>query len=248
MNAPAQYWPGATAELVAYRGEAPLFTLAPLGWLLHVQDGNGDPGPWFDRLVSPDRAFSHLWVAKSGQARQYQTFDRQAWAAMAGNERYWQVETEGHPGEALTGAQLDTLRGFHQWSGTANQLAGGPGQAGIGYHSMGADWGHPQCPGSIRIGQRAQILTPAPAPAPAPVPGPPAARSRLLMLTWPYLSGTDVRSVQARVGAAVDGVYGPATRAAVVAFQYRYWPRWPAMWDGIVGPATARALGIAWVA
>lgn len=76
---------------------------------------------------------------------------------------------------------------------------------------------------------------------------PSVSRSRLLFLTSPYLTGNDVRSVQARTGAGVDGVFGPATRAAVLAFQRRHWPRWPAQWDGVVGQATARALGIGWV-
>ena len=248
MSAPALYFPGAGVELIAYRGEAPLFASRPLGWLLHVQDGNGDPGPYFSRLVKPHRAFSHLWVAKTGAAKQYQTSDRQAWAAKAGNERYWHVETEGHPGEPLTAAQLATLRRWHVWTGTANQLANAPGQAGIGYHSMGpGGWGHPFCPGVIRIGQRTQILTAAPRP-PAPKPAPkPAAHSRILRLASPYMTGADVRAVQARVGADRDSSFGPATRAAVVAFQRRYWPHWPAMWDGVVGPSTTRALGIGWV-
>jgi len=71
--------------------------------------------------------------------------------------------------------------------------------------------------------------------------------SRLLQLTAPYMVGADVRAVQARVGARVDGSFGPLTRAAVVAFQRRHWPSAPAQWDGIVGPLTCRALGIAWV-
>jgi peptidoglycan hydrolase-like protein with peptidoglycan-binding domain len=72
--------------------------------------------------------------------------------------------------------------------------------------------------------------------------------SRLLQLATPYMVGADVRAVQARVGALVDGSFGPATQAAVVAFQRRYWPHDASQWDGKVGPLTCRALGIAWVA
>lgn len=75
----------------------------------------------------------------------------------------------------------------------------------------------------------------------------PAAHSRILRLASPYMSGADVRTVQSRVAAVVDGLFGPATKAAVAAFQRRYWPRQPSQWDGVVGPLTARALGIGWV-
>jgi hypothetical protein len=250
MIIPALYFPGAVLELVPYRGEAPLFAGRPLGWVLHVQDGLNDPGPYFNRLVRPNRAFSHLWVSKAGLVKQYQTCDRQSWAQEAGNPEYWSVETEGYPNEPLTAAQLAALRRWHVWTGTANRLANAPGQAGIGYHSMGP-WGHPLCPGTIRIGQRSQILTPAPKPAPpkpAPKPAPrPVVHSRTLWFHNPLMHGADVVAVQRRVGAVPDGWYGRQTAAAVAAFQRRYWPRWTAQWDGVVGPNTTRALGLVWV-
>jgi peptidoglycan hydrolase-like protein with peptidoglycan-binding domain len=37
---------------------------------------------------------------------------------------------------------------------------------------------------------------------------------------------------------AVDGVYGPKTKAAVLEFQLDAFPAQPKEWDGIVGPKT----------
>lgn len=88
--------------------------------------------------------------------------------------------------------------------------------------------------------------TSAPPPPPAPAPAPAPALSRFLRLVRPYMAGQDVRTVQERVGTLIDGLYGPNTAGAVRAFQIRYWPAQPSQWDGIVGPMTARALGIAW--
>lgn len=63
--------------------------------------------------------------------------------------------------------------------------------------------------------------------------------------------GEDVMEVQRRLinkgyscgKWGVDGIFGSATYAAVVAFQMDYWPDVPKEWDGIVGPKTGRALG-----
>jgi peptidoglycan hydrolase-like protein with peptidoglycan-binding domain len=250
MMTPAPIYPAAAVELIGYRLDAPLFTAAPLGWVLHVQAGDGDPFGYFSRLVEPNRAFSHLWFAKTGLVKQYQTFDRQSWAQEAGDGAYLSAETEGYPGEPLTRPQLVALARWHVWSRMANRIADAPGQPGIGTHSMGGQaWGHPLCPGTIRAAQRFQILTPAPAPPARPPVHPPAdpTQSRLLFLANPWMTGADVRAVQARVGAVVDGVYGPGTRAAVIAFQRRHWPTAPAQWDGEVGPATTAALGLVWM-
>lgn len=244
---PAVIYPFAAVELIAYRFDAPLFTSAPIGWVLHVQAGNGDPEPYFAHLVEPYRAFSHLWFAKDGRVKQNQTFDRDSWAQEAGNGAYLSAETEGYPGEPLTRPQLVSLARFHRWSGLANRIASAPGQAGIGTHSMGGvAWGHPQCPGVIRAAQRFQILTSSPAPPVHPPVHPPVI-GRLLLLATPWMTGVDVRAVQARVGAVQDGRFGPATKAAVIAFQRRHWPTAPAQWDGKVGPATTAALGLVWI-
>jgi peptidoglycan hydrolase-like protein with peptidoglycan-binding domain len=54
------------------------------------------------------------------------------------------------------------------------------------------------------------------------------------------VAGTDVRAVQRALGVEADGIVGPVTRAAIVAFQRRN----GLAADGIVGPLTLRALGL----
>ncbi|WP_161988450.1 peptidoglycan-binding protein [Elioraea sp. Yellowstone] len=75
---------------------------------------------------------------------------------------------------------------------------------------------------------------------------------RALRLTLPYMRGLDVRAVQARLierdadlarlVATADGLFGPATERAVIAFQRRFRDRYGLAVDGVVGPATWGAL------
>ncbi len=69
---------------------------------------------------------------------------------------------------------------------------------------------------------------------------PPAPRVRLLYLTDPRMRGEDVIRVQSRVGAVPDGIFGPRTHDAVVAWQMAH----HLTADGIVGPRTRAALGL----
>jgi cell wall-associated NlpC family hydrolase len=52
--------------------------------------------------------------------------------------------------------------------------------------------------------------------------------------------GPNVRTVQAKLGISVDGIFGPQTERAVKAFQRSH----GLVVDGIVGPVTTRALGV----
>jgi Putative peptidoglycan binding domain/CHAP domain len=74
----------------------------------------------------------------------------------------------------------------------------------------------------------------------------PAATPRLLMLKSPTMSGADVQAVQRALNQrenaklATGGVYDPATRDAVIAWQQRQHLEV----DGIVGPLTRASLGL----
>ncbi|MEL7609736.1 MAG: peptidoglycan-binding domain-containing protein [Bacillota bacterium] len=69
-----------------------------------------------------------------------------------------------------------------------------------------------------------------------------------LRLTMPYTQNDDVKEAQVRLTAhgfspgVPDGVFGPRTQAAVIAFQKKIFPINPVEWDGIVGPKTWAAL------
>lgn len=75
--------------------------------------------------------------------------------------------------------------------------------------------------------------------APSSAPGTPPWYHRLLSVRKPMLRGTDVSTVQDKVGSPADGIYGPVTKAHVQTFQIRH----GLAADGIVGPLTATALG-----
>jgi hypothetical protein len=88
----------------------------------------------------------------------------------------------------------------------------------------------------------AELPTEEPAATPAPAPVEP----RMLRYTpgLPVMKGEDVTLAQARLQAqgynpgTVDGVFGPKTKAAVLAFQLDAFPGQAKEWDGIVGPKT----------
>ena len=66
------------------------------------------------------------------------------------------------------------------------------------------------------------------------------ATRRVLRLTTPMMVGSDVAEVQRRLNIAADGIFGPATKDAVVRFQRLN----NLTADGVVGAQTYRALGL----
>lgn len=89
--------------------------------------------------------------------------------------------------------------------------------------------------------------TPTPAPQPAPAPGIPSGPGQGAYISQ-GITGPMVREMQQRLHdrgwpIGVDGIFGPQTRAVVVAFQQDSTAHgWPLAADGLVGPKTWDAL------
>lgn len=159
------FYPQAVQRPVSYAPQAGLLDQQPRGWVLHVVVGYGSPWGTFERATSPNRRFSHLWVAKTGAVEQYAPLTSKSWAQAAGNPWWWSVETEGLPTEPLTDAQIDALAAWHVWCGAVDRVAGpedtiggAPGRGIVTHQDGGVAWGNHTCPGPIRAGQRPEIL------------------------------------------------------------------------------------------
>jgi peptidoglycan hydrolase-like protein with peptidoglycan-binding domain len=69
--------------------------------------------------------------------------------------------------------------------------------------------------------------------------GVPAWFTRDLLLEKPQMTGADVKIVQKKTGATVDGFFGPDTQKHVISFQSHH----GLQADGAVGSKTAKVLG-----
>ncbi|HKF31526.1 MAG TPA: peptidoglycan recognition family protein [Jatrophihabitantaceae bacterium] len=136
------------------------------GVVLHVNDAQSlDLHDFFD---DPKREVSSHWqVTKDGTIFQYIDTDNTSWCQGDGNDDYLSIESQGLADESATDAQIDAIGGILAWCqethGIPLQLAEKPGDAGFGWHGMGAahghrGWGHPACPG-VRRDQRSAMLT-----------------------------------------------------------------------------------------
>lgn len=134
------------------------------GLALHVQAGNNSPFGWFNNASS--QASSDFWVSKTGVIEQYvNTGTDYAWAQAAGNPYYASVETEGHPNEPLTPAQIQGVAkiyafGHGEWAWPLI-VVDSTTKHGLTWHGAGGSaWGgHTGCPGDLRKKQRSQIIT-----------------------------------------------------------------------------------------
>lgn len=70
---------------------------------------------------------------------------------------------------------------------------------------------------------------------------------RILKLTNPRMRGEDIETLQEVLKIETDGVFGPATEAAVKAIQKKLFPSDSKEWDGKAGKKTIESLGLKWI-
>lgn len=162
------------SDLALWRGPTPNRTDDGLkqrrGLVVHIADG------WYDGTIAWQRnkgskVSSHFVVSRAGDIAQIVDTDDAAWTQKAGNSTWLSVECEGfsrghelNPGgwEKLTSEQIDAvarlLARCHREYGVPLQSTSSATGLGLGHHSMGADWGHKECPGKPIIGQKAAIV------------------------------------------------------------------------------------------
>ncbi|MFF1410517.1 N-acetylmuramoyl-L-alanine amidase [Streptomyces sp. NPDC058289] len=134
---------------------------AQRGLVLHVQEGEGS---LYERFNTPGiKTSSHFWVSRDGETEQYVSVLDRAWAQREGNGSWASVETSGFATRSLTEAQVDAVARIHAWGagshGWPTAVSEHPDQPGLGVHAMGgAAWGGHACPGTLRSGQRAEII------------------------------------------------------------------------------------------
>lgn len=146
----------------------------PLGWVLHVNQSNGDLDDYFragtDRNAG--QVCPNFQVYKNGAVHQHLPLNWSPWCQADGNYQYAAIETEGYDYEPLTIQQIQSLGRLHaeyrNHLGVQDVAANSPGQRGIGIHVMGgAAWGGHTCPGTIRTAQRPSIIAASKASSPS---------------------------------------------------------------------------------
>ena len=203
-----------------------------------------------------------------GAVWQWQSIDRQADAQNSGNAYCTSIETAdgGDPTRPWSEAQLRALIALGAWwcrqTGARPRLVQNVTQSGFGYHAQFRAWAPDgrSCPGAARIRQLTTLVIPGVAAALTPTTSTPIIVPASTGLTpkpitigprflsndgAPYMHGADVAAVQKALGfkgKAVDGIYGPQTALAVRTFQNRR----RLQPDAVIGPATAKALGLKW--
>ncbi|MEU8279804.1 peptidoglycan-binding domain-containing protein [Microbispora bryophytorum] len=230
------------------------------GVTLHIMAGTFvGTDSWFRNRAA--EASSHFGTSRQGALRQWVDTKNKSWAQADGNPHWISVENEGRGGDELTDAQLDrcaeVLAWAHKQHGVPLRVTDSPNGRGLGHHSMGGSaWGgHSSCPGSRVVAQKAEIVRRAKAivdgkpkkPKEDPikityVDGVPQWPGRVLKEAAAMMHGADVRTWQAQMrhrgwSLAVDGAYGPESKAKCEAFQAEK----HLTVDGIVGPITWRA-------
>lgn len=219
------------------------------GLVLHIMEGYLDGTDATFRDPSSESS-AHFGAGRDGRFYQWVDTNDAAWAIMAGNRLWISIECEGFTNEpsrpgwnVLTAQQIDlcaqTLAWLHLLDGVPLQPTDDVNGTGLGWHGMGGDaWGHPFCPGTPIVQQRPSIVKAAVAYVSQPPTWLNLTQARGAGASRPVLrigaSGTAVAAVQRQLGIADDGVFGPDTQAALIAFQAAHGLEA----DGIVGPQT----------
>ncbi|MFI5863911.1 N-acetylmuramoyl-L-alanine amidase [Streptomyces sp. NPDC051546] len=158
---PASGWMPGAAKLPLERNFVHGDRDAQRGLVLHVQEGEGS---LYERFNTPGiKTSSHFWVSRDGETEQYVSVLDRAWAQVEGNGSWASVETSGFATRPLTEAQVDAVARIYVWGATAHgwppAVSEHPDRPGLGVHAMGgAAWGGHDCPGTLRSGQRAEII------------------------------------------------------------------------------------------
>lgn len=181
-------------------------------------------------------------AALDGAVWQWQSLGRQADAQGAGNAVATSVETSdgGSAARPWSPAQIRALILLGVWwckqTGAPPTLVKAPDGKGFGYHRQFKQWNpnNHSCPGDVRLRQYVGEV----------LPGigrqlNPPAQFTLRRVLREGMSGDDVKRVQALVGVAQDGTFGPLTEQAVIRWQAA--KRLTA--DGVFGPKSAAAAG-----
>lgn len=158
---PASGWMPGAARIPLERNFVPGDRDAQRGLVLHVQEGEGS---LYERFNTPGiKTSAHFWVSRDGETEQYVSVLDRAWAQVEGNGAWASVETSGFATRSLTEAQVDAVARIYAWGadthGWPPAVSESPDQPGLGVHAMGgAAWGGHACPGTLRSGQRAEIV------------------------------------------------------------------------------------------
>lgn len=230
--------PGSEWQPVNYRG---LHARVPRkAMLLHTNGGGAELRGWWQQYAdSGQHIGAQYQVFNSGRIVCYVDPSLVVYHAYAASEWAIGVETEddGNPGTPWSPAQVRSLAQIGRFHGVpARMLVGsGPGD-GVGYHQQNPAWnqsGH-GCPGPVRVAQIPAVLRAMTASAPAP---------SVAYHYWRMLQqgnqGVDVQHMQRRLGVTADGIFGPQTRAALMAWQRAH----GLVPDGLFGPLSQRRLG-----
>lgn len=140
------------------------------GLVVHIAEGTFAGTESWERNPASNVS-SHFIAGRDGALIQLVDTHDRAWTQRTGNAAWLSVECEGFtPASAhyragwewLTTQQIDAVARIlvkaHQVYGVPIQIATSPTGRGLGHHSMGADWGHQDCPGPAIISQKPAII------------------------------------------------------------------------------------------